>query len=105
MLRRLCVSVALKDPSGQTSYCRNSACELGAMTGEEPVNVVIEELQRTAMEREIFMELMGNVALLTTAPVVMQEMSISVEVAPGVHLKFDLVFTIHCLMVEANEKE
>lgn len=88
---RLCVSVVSTGPDGTKKTSRSTFVPKIVSKEDEKVEDVLEDLQREAVEREIFMELVSNAAILTSAPAWVREQSVLVDISSSVTLKFDMV--------------
>lgn len=90
---RLCVYIITTSPDGSKTTSRSNFVPRLTSDDDERVEDALEELQREAVEREIYSELVMNLAHLTTAPAWVREGTVSVEVSssPEVVLKLALL--------------
>lgn len=88
---KLCVYVVSEAADGTRVTSRSTFLPKEKGPEDETVEEVLEDLQREAVEREIFHELVGNVANLLTAPAWVREQTITVDISGSVTLKFAMV--------------
>ncbi|KIM25596.1 hypothetical protein M408DRAFT_331134 [Serendipita vermifera MAFF 305830] len=90
---RLCVFITITSPDGTPTTSRSTYVPSETAPEDERVEDVLQELQREAIDREIYAELVGNVGSLTTAPAWVREGTVSVDISssPEVVLKFALL--------------
>jgi mediator of RNA polymerase II transcription subunit 17, fungi type len=88
---RLVISITRKEADGSKSVSRSTFIPSDISKEDEKVEDVLEDLQREAVEQEIFKELLGNVNTLTTAPAWIREQTISVEISETHTLNFEMV--------------
>lgn len=88
---RLCISIITENPDGSKTTSRSTFLPKFIPTEDESVEDVLEDLQREAVEREIFAELVANASQLLTAPSWVREQSVSVDISATTVLKFELV--------------
>jgi len=88
---RLCVFIVSEAPDGSKVTSRSTFIPKQKVPEKESVEEILDDLQREAVEREIYTELVGNVATLTTAPAWVREQTITVDISASVVLKFAMV--------------
>ncbi|PVG03680.1 hypothetical protein CPB86DRAFT_694910 [Serendipita vermifera] len=88
---RLIISIAAQEDDGSKRVSRSTFIPSNVSKEDEKVEDVLEDLQREAVDREIFKDLLGNVISLTTAPAWVREQTISVEISGTHTLSFEMV--------------
>ena len=88
---RLCIFVISENSDGSKTTSRSTFLPKFIPKEDESVEDVLEDLQREAVEREIFAELVANASQLLTAPSWVREQSVSVDISANTILKFEMV--------------
>jgi hypothetical protein len=88
---RLCIFIISEASDGSKVTSRSTFIPKRKAPEDEHVEEILEDLQREAVEREIYTEIVANVAALTTAPAWVREQTITVDVSASVVLKFAMV--------------
>jgi mediator of RNA polymerase II transcription subunit 17, fungi type len=88
---RLCVFIISEASDGSKVTSRSTFIPKRKAPEDERVEEILDDLQREAVEREIYAEIVGNVANLTTAPAWVREQTITVDISASVVLKFVMV--------------
>jgi hypothetical protein len=88
---RLCIFIISEASDGSKVTSRSTFIPKRKTPEDERVEDILEDLQREAVEGEIYTEIVGNVAALTTAPAWVREQTITVDVSASVVLKFAMV--------------
>ncbi|KAG8809632.1 hypothetical protein FRC17_003355 [Serendipita sp. 399] len=86
---RFCVSLIIEGDDGTKTISRSTFVPRDNQ--DEKVENVLEELQREAVDREIFAEIINNVPGLILAPAWVREQTVSVEISRNVTLRLELV--------------
>lgn len=88
---RLCIFIITENSDGSKTTSRSTFLPKFIPKEDESVEDVLEDLQREAVEREIFAELVANTSQLFTAPSWVREQSVSVDISANTVLKFEMV--------------
>lgn len=88
---RLMVSIVQRNADGESQISRSTFVPSDVEEEDQDVDTVITSLQREAVEREIFNELVTNASDLVTAPARALERSLCVDISPNMELRFEQV--------------
>ncbi|KAG8797068.1 hypothetical protein FRC17_007859, partial [Serendipita sp. 399] len=86
---RFCVSLIIEGDDGIKTISRSTFVPRDNQ--DEKIENVLDELQREAVDREIFAEIINNVPGLILAPAWVREQTVSVEISQNVTLRLELI--------------